>query len=159
MRKAANRIRQISEQYGLGVDPEAYVKDLPVGIQQRVEIIKLLYRHADILILDEPTAVLTPQEAEELFKIMRSLVEQGQIDHLHHPQAERGAWRWPTASPCCGWAKVVGAAARRGRPGDQLATMMVGREVELEVRKKPAKPGEAGAEVARSARAATTART
>ena len=73
----ANRITQISEQYHLEVDPDAYVRDLPVGVQQRVEIIKLLYRQANILILDEPTAVLTPQEADELFKIMHSLVEQG----------------------------------------------------------------------------------
>ena len=65
----ADRIREISDQYGLEVDPNAYVKDLPVGIQQRVEIIKVLYRSADILILDEPTAVLTPQEVESLFKI------------------------------------------------------------------------------------------
>ena len=64
--KSAARIRQISEQFGLPVDPDAYIKDLPVGVQQRVEIIKLLYRNADILILDEPTAVLTPQEADEL---------------------------------------------------------------------------------------------
>ena len=74
---AAQRVRQISEQYGLRVDPDSYVKDLPVGVQQRVEIIKLLYRQADILIFDEPTAVLTPQEADELFSIMRSLTDQG----------------------------------------------------------------------------------
>jgi general nucleoside transport system ATP-binding protein len=72
---AASKIRQISEQYKLEVDPDDYVKDLPVGVQQRVEIIKLLYREADILIMDEPTAVLTPQEADELFNIMRSLAE------------------------------------------------------------------------------------
>ncbi|MFB0546614.1 MAG: ATP-binding cassette domain-containing protein, partial [Anaerolineae bacterium] len=64
--QAAQRIQEISQQYGLLVDAEAYVKDLPVGVQQRVEIIKVLYRYADILILDEPTAVLTPQEAKEL---------------------------------------------------------------------------------------------
>ncbi len=65
---AAKRIRDISQTYNLQVDPDSYVKDLPVGVQQRVEIIKLLYRNADILIFDEPTAVLTPQEADELFK-------------------------------------------------------------------------------------------
>ena len=76
-RKARNRILEISQQYGLDVDPDALVEDLPVGVQQRVEIIKALYRKADILILDEPTAVLTPQEAEGLFEIMRSLLERG----------------------------------------------------------------------------------
>jgi simple sugar transport system ATP-binding protein len=73
-KKVAARIREISQQYNLQVDPDAYVKDLPVGIQQRVEIIKLLFRNADILILDEPTAVLTPQEVDELFNIMKTLV-------------------------------------------------------------------------------------
>ena len=73
--QVANRIREISESFGLEVDPYSYVKDLSVGIQQRVEIIKILYRQADILILDEPTAVLTPQEVEGLFKILRTLIE------------------------------------------------------------------------------------
>ena len=76
-KKAADRIREISESYKLEVNPDSYVKDLPVGVQQRVEIIKLLYREANILIFDEPTAVLTPQEADELFEIMRTLVKQG----------------------------------------------------------------------------------
>ena len=76
-RSVADRIRELSQQYGLLVDPDALVQDLTVGAQQRVEIIKALYRDADILILDEPTAVLTPQEADELFVIMRSLVKQG----------------------------------------------------------------------------------
>ncbi len=75
--KAAKRVREISEKYKLNVDPDAYVGDLPVGTQQRVEIIKLLFRDADVLIMDEPTAVLTPQEVKELFKIMRFLVDQG----------------------------------------------------------------------------------
>jgi len=70
---ARQQIRELSQQYNLAVDPDAYVKDLSVGQQQRVEIIKALYRKADILILDEPTAVLTPQETEELFAIIRSL--------------------------------------------------------------------------------------
>ncbi len=76
-RTAAARIQDLSEQYGLHVDPNAYIKDLPVGAQQRAEIVKALYRRADILILDEPTAVLTPQEADELFVIMRAMVDQG----------------------------------------------------------------------------------
>lgn len=70
--QVAQRIREISQQHGLEVDPETYIEDIPVGVQQRVEIIKVLYRQADTLILDEPTAVLTPQEAEDLFKVLRS---------------------------------------------------------------------------------------
>ena len=72
-REVARRIRELSERYGLDVDPYALVEDLPVGVRQRVEIIKALYRSADILILDEPTAVLTPQEIEGLFEIMDTL--------------------------------------------------------------------------------------
>ncbi|MCA9933966.1 MAG: ATP-binding cassette domain-containing protein, partial [Anaerolineales bacterium] len=77
VREAERQVRKLSQQYGLEVDPTAVVEDLPVGTQQRVEIIKALYRHADVLILDEPTAVLTPQEAQELFRIMRDLTNQG----------------------------------------------------------------------------------
>jgi general nucleoside transport system ATP-binding protein len=76
-RDAAARVKDLSEKYKLAVPPRAVVEDLPVGMQQRVEIIKALYRQADILILDEPTAVLTPQEAEDLFRIMRDLKAQG----------------------------------------------------------------------------------
>ena len=83
-------------------------QDITVGQQQRVEILKALYRGADILVLDEPTAVLTPQEAQELFAILRSLHRAGQVDHLHQPQAERGARDRRPRSPCC-------AAARRSR--------------------------------------------
>src|SRR5688572_20122190 len=75
--KARQRILEISEQYGLEVNPDAVVRDIPVGIQQRVEIIKALYRDADILILDEPTAVLTPQETRGLFQIIRTLLDKG----------------------------------------------------------------------------------
>ena len=75
--QVAKRIEEIGKEHGLEVDPNAYVKDLPVGTQQRVEIIKVLYRHADILILDEPTAVLTPQEVEGLIEVLRSLIAQG----------------------------------------------------------------------------------
>ena len=77
MRTARQRIRALSKEYGLEVDPNAYVEDLPVGLQQRVEIVKALYREAQILVLDEPTAVLTPQEAEDLFHIMHQLTDQG----------------------------------------------------------------------------------
>jgi len=73
----AKKVTDLSHEYGLDVDPKAYVHDLPVGVQQRVEIVKALYRHAEILILDEPTAVLTPQESDDLFKIMRDLANKG----------------------------------------------------------------------------------
>src|SRR5512136_480264 len=76
-RRAAKSIRELSHQYSLDVDPDAYVKDLPVGAQQRVEIVKALYRRAEILILDEPTAVLTPQEVDDLFRIMHELTSRG----------------------------------------------------------------------------------
>ena len=88
--QVAAHIREISDQYSLDLDPDAYVKDLSVGVQQRVEIVKTLYRKADILIFDEPTAVLTPRRWSEFFKILRSLVDRGRLGHLHHPQAEGG---------------------------------------------------------------------
>ncbi len=139
---AAARIRDISKQYGLEVDPEAYVKDLPVGLQQRVEIIKLLYRHADILILDEPTAVLTPQEADELFKVMRSLVAQGKsIIFITHKLKEVLAVADRINVLRLG--RVVGEADPQTATEPQLASMMVGRVVELIVHKTPARPGEA----------------
>ena len=87
---AEKRVRDISTRFGLAVDPRAIVQDITVGQQQRVEILKALYRGADILVLDEPTAVLTPQEAQELFAIVQEPDRAGQVDHLHQPQAERG---------------------------------------------------------------------
>ena len=87
---AEKRVREISTRFGLAVDPRAIVQDITVGQQQRVEILKALYRGADILVLDEPTAVLTPQEAQELFAIIQEPDRAGQVDHLHQPQAERG---------------------------------------------------------------------
>lgn len=134
-------IQDISAQYSLEVDPTAYVRDLPVGVQQRVEIIKLLYRKADILIFDEPTAVLTPQEVEELFKIMHSLTEQGKsIIFITHKLREvlevadritvirRGA--------------VVGSTTPAEADQNKLAAMMVGREVQLELDKVIPKVGD-----------------
>ena len=138
---AAARVREISEAYKLAVDPEAYVKDLPVGVQQRVEIIKLLYREADILIFDEPTAVLTPQEADELFKIMRSLVEQGKsIIFITHKLREVLAVADRITVIRRG--QVVGSAIPAEADQSKLAEMMVGREVHLELEKGPAQPGE-----------------
>jgi simple sugar transport system ATP-binding protein len=141
-REAAAHVGDISRKFGLAVDPEALVADLPVGVQQRVEIIKLLYRKADILILDEPTAVLTPQEADDLFKILRSLVEQGKsIIFITHKLREvlevadritvirRGA--------------VVGSTTPAKANRNQLAEMMVGRPVQLEVELKAGQAGEA----------------
>jgi len=138
---AAARIREISAQYGLEVDPAAYIKDLPVGVQQRVEIIKLLYRHADILILDEPTAVLTPQEADELFKIMRSLAAQGKsIIFITHKLKEVLAIADRISVLRLG--RVVGEVDPQTATEAQLASMMVGRQVDLTVHKTPAKPAD-----------------
>ncbi len=133
----AEKIRQISEQYKLEVNPDDYVRDLPVGVQQRVEIIKLLYRQANILILDEPTAVLTPQEADELFKIMRSLVAQGKsVIFITHKLRE--VMDISDRITVIRRGKVVGSATPEGADQNKLAEMMVGRAVLLEVQKKPA---------------------
>jgi ABC-type uncharacterized transport system ATPase subunit len=137
----ADQIRQISEQYKLEVDPNDYVRDLPVGVQQRVEIIKLLYRQADILILDEPTAVLTPQEADELFKIMQSLIEQGKsIIFITHKLRE--VMEICSRITVIRRGKVVGASTPAEADQNKLAEMMVGRAVMLELEKQPAKIGD-----------------
>ncbi|MDY7079422.1 MAG: ABC transporter ATP-binding protein [Chloroflexota bacterium] len=137
---AAQRIRDLSRQYGLEVDPDAYIKDLPVGTQQRVEIIKALYREADVLILDEPTAVLTPQEAEELFVIMRSLVERGKsIIFITHKLGEVFAVADRITVLRNG--HVVGITTPAEATKESLAEMMVGREVILTVDKGIAQPG------------------
>lgn len=139
--EAAARVQEISEQYGLQVDPKAYVEDLPVGVQQRVEIIKLLYRHADILILDEPTAVLTPQEADELFKIMRSLSSQGKsIIFITHKLRE--VLMVADRITVMRRGVVVGTTTPAKASQARLAEMMVGREVQLEVDKGQAETGD-----------------
>jgi simple sugar transport system ATP-binding protein len=138
---AARRINEISEQYHLEVDPDAHVEDIPVGVQQRVEIIKLLYREADILILDEPTAVLTPQEANELFKIMRSLTERGKsIIFITHKLRE--VLDVADRITVLRGGKVVGTTTPEEADKNKLAEMMVGRAVQLGVDKEPAKPKE-----------------
>jgi ABC-type uncharacterized transport system ATPase subunit len=138
---AAQRIRDISSRYGLAVDPTAYVKDLPVGTQQRVEIVKALYREADILILDEPTAVLTPQEAEDLFVIMRGLVSLGKsIIFITHKLGEVFAVADRITVLRNG--HVVGSTQPARASPESLAAMMVGREVILTVEKGPARPGD-----------------
>lgn len=140
-RAARTRILEIARKYALDVDPDARVEDLSVGVQQRVEIIKALYRKADIVILDEPTAVLTPQEAVGLFGIMRTLIASGvSIIFISHKLKEireicdrvvvlRGG-------------RVVGGADPKQTDEKQLAAMMVGREVILQVDKQPAQPKE-----------------
>lgn len=135
--ETANRILEISDNYKLEVDPNAYIRDLPVGVQQRVEIIKLLYREANILILDEPTSVLTPQESDELFKIMRSLTEQGKsIIFITHKLREvlDAADRITVIRQ----GKVIGTTTPTKADQNKLAAMMVGREVDLAVKKPPA---------------------
>ncbi|MDO9129850.1 MAG: ABC transporter ATP-binding protein, partial [Anaerolineales bacterium] len=141
-RKAvAAHVRELSHQYGLDVDPLAIVGDLPVGIQQRVEIVKALYRSAEILILDEPTAVLTPQEAIDLFRIMRELTQRGvSIIFITHKLKEVLAIADRITVMRDG--KVVGTVKPKETSEAKLAAMMVGREVILKVDKGEASPGE-----------------
>jgi len=136
----AARINEISHQYGLDVDPNALVGSLPVGIQQRVEIVKTLYRNANIVILDEPTAVLTPQEAEDLFRIMRDLTARGvSIIFITHKLKEVLAVADRITVMRAG--KVINTVLPAETNEAQLANMMVGRQVILTVDKKdhPAK--------------------
>jgi simple sugar transport system ATP-binding protein len=143
---AASKISQISDQYNLQVDPNAYIEDLPVGVQQRVEIIKLLYREADILILDEPSAVLTPQEVVELIKIMRSLVDKGKsIIFITHKLKE--VLEIADKITVIRRGKVIGATTPQEADQNQLAEMMVGRQVKLDVDKEPSQPGQRVLEV------------
>jgi ABC-type uncharacterized transport system ATPase subunit len=137
---AAHRISEISSRFGLEVDPSTKVQDLPVGVQQRVEIIKVLYREADILILDEPTAVLTPQEAEHLFRVIRSLVAQGKsVIFITHKLKE--VFAIADRITVLRRGRVVGDTIPLETTEVELARMMVGREVVLEAEKTPAQPG------------------
>ncbi|HEX5736774.1 MAG TPA: ABC transporter ATP-binding protein [Blastocatellia bacterium] len=138
-KRARARVREISEQYGLRIDPDARVSSLSVGQQQRVEILKTLYRGARILILDEPTAVLTPQEVEEMFKILRGLRDQGKtIIIITHKLAEVLALSDNITVMRDG--KVVGNLPTKEATAEGLARMMVGREVLLRVEKKESQP-------------------
>lgn len=138
-RLVSGQIRELSVKYGLEVNPDAYVKDLSVGIQQRVEIIKLLYRKAHILILDEPTAVLTPQEADDLFIVLRNLKAQGNsIIFITHKLRE--VLDLADRITVLRLGKVVGSAIPQETNSAELARMMVGRSVILSVDKAPAKP-------------------
>ncbi len=143
--KASDLVRELSERYGLAVDPSALIEDLPVGVQQRVEIIKALSNHAQVLILDEPTAVLTPQEIDELMDIMRGLKAQGtSIIFITHKLREVKAVGDRISVIRRG--KVVGTAPPSASEAE-LAEMMVGRSVQLKVDKDAAKPGDAVLEV------------
>src|SRR5690625_543272 len=139
--KAQKEVQEISNQYGLRVDAKALVRDISVGMQQRVEILKMLYRKADILIFDEPTAVLTPQEIKELMQIMRSLIKEGKsIILITHKLDEI----MEVADRCTviRRGKGIGTVNVSETTTQELASMMVGREVLFETEKTPAKPKE-----------------
>src|SRR4030043_720508 len=141
LRTARQKITQLSEEYGLEVDPDAIVEDLPVGVQQRVEIIKALYRNAPILALDEPTAVLTPQEVENLFRATRQLTQRGvSIVFITHNIKEVLAVADRITAMRRG--QVVGTTTPAESDEHKLASMMVGREGILTVEKAPAKPAD-----------------
>jgi ABC-type uncharacterized transport system ATPase subunit len=138
---AERSVAEISERYGLAVDPHARVQDITVGQQQRVEILKALYRGAEILVLDEPTAVLTPQEARELFEIIRSLTAQGKsVIFITHKLNE--VLEIASRVTVLRRGRVVDTLPTAGSSEEQLAELMVGRKVLLEVEKQPRQPGE-----------------
>jgi general nucleoside transport system ATP-binding protein len=139
-RRARRDVLELSERFGLQVDPDALVEDLPVGVQQRVEIIKALLRDASVLVLDEPTAVLTPGETEDLFRIMRELRAGGRsIIFISHKLREVQAIADTITVIRRG--KVVGERPP-GTSSAELASLMVGRSVQLRVSKEPARPGD-----------------
>ncbi len=144
-RRMRREVRDLSQAYGLRVDPDAYVENLPVGVQQRVEIIKALVRQADVLILDEPTSVLTPGETEELFTIMRQLKAGGRsIIFISHKLKEVQAIADTVTVIRRG--RVVGELPPTASDSE-LAALMVGRDVELQVTKTPAHPSDVVLEV------------
>ncbi|MEQ4301113.1 ABC transporter ATP-binding protein [Plantactinospora sp. B6F1] len=144
-RRARRQVTEVSTRYNLRVDPDAVVENLPVGVQQRVEILKALTRDVDLLILDEPTAVLTPQETEELLGIMRSLKESGKsIVFITHKLKEVRAIADRITVIRRG--RTVGTASPSASE-DELAALMVGRTVNLTVQKSVAAPGEPVLEV------------
>jgi simple sugar transport system ATP-binding protein len=139
-RKTRRDVRELSHRYGLDVNPDALVEELPVGIQQRVEIVKALVRQANVLILDEPTAVLTPAETEELFRIIRQLRDGGtSVIFISHKLREVQSIADTITVLRRG--KVVGQRTPPATEED-LASLMVGRDVQLRVSKAPARPGE-----------------
>ncbi len=141
-KEARKKVEELSERYGLKVDLDAKVEDISVGMQQRVEILKMLYRDNEILIFDEPTAVLTPQEIDELMNTMREFAKEGKsILFISHKLNEIMA----VADRCTVLrkGKCIGTVNTSDTNKQELSTMMVGRPVQLEVSKAPAKPGEA----------------
>jgi simple sugar transport system ATP-binding protein len=144
--KARDKLVSLSKEYGLEVDPDAVIEDLPVGVQQRVEIIKALYRDADLLILDEPTAVLTPQEIQDLFEVIRTLKAAGRaIVFISHKLKEVMAISDVITVLRRG--EVVGETKPSETNLEQLASLMVGREVSFEVAKSEAHATKAVLEV------------
>jgi general nucleoside transport system ATP-binding protein len=138
---AQRRVRELSQRFGLAVDPAALVSDITVGQEQRVEILKALYRGADVLILDEPTAVLTPQEAGELFEIIRSLQADGKsIIFISHKLNE--VLEIADRITVLRRGRKIETVPREGATEVSLARAMVGREVLLRVQKSPAEPGD-----------------
>ena len=139
--EARKKVLALSQKYGLQVDPDALVEDITVGMQQRTEILKMLYRENDILIFDEPTAVLTPQEIDELMQIMRNLAAEGKsILFISHKLAEI----MMVADRCTVLrkGKYIGTVAAKDTTVEKLSAMMVGRDVKFAVEKVPAVPGE-----------------
>lgn len=138
-KEARDRVVELSEKYGLRVDPDALIEDISVGMQQRVEILKMLYRNNDILIFDEPTAVLTPQEIDELMQIMRNFTKEGKsILFITHKLNEIMA----VADRCTVLrkGKCIGTVDIADTTKEELSRMMVGRDVEFEVHKQLAAP-------------------
>src|SRR5207344_2615374 len=141
LRAAEQRVAELSERFSLEVNPRSRIEDITVGQQQRVEILKALYRNADILALDEPTAVLTPQEARELFEIVRGLTAQGtSVIFISHKlnEVEEIADRITVLRR----GKLVETLPAEGATEESLARLMVGRDVLLRVDKTEAKPAE-----------------
>ncbi len=141
MKKARKKVMELSEKYHLAVDPDAKIQDITVGMQQRVEILKMLYRDNDILIFDEPTAVLTPQEIDELMAIMKELVKEGKsIIFITHKLNEIKA----VADRCSVLrrGKYIGTVDVAEADKEYLSEMMVGHKVQLTVDKKPSVPGD-----------------
>lgn len=140
-RAAANRIKEIADENGLQIDPHAKVRDISVGLQQRVEIIKTLYRNADILILDEPTSVLTPQEVDELFETLEKFREAGKTIILITHKLREPMMLCDRISVLRD-GELVGTVNRADTSAAELAKMMVGREVVFRVQKGPSHPGD-----------------